>query len=49
MKKYEYKVLQDTATQSFSLDDINSLGQECWRVVSYLLTDGGEEICLLER
>lgn len=49
MKKYEYKVVQDYATKRFSLDDVNALGQEGWRVVSYTIADGGQECCLLER
>lgn len=49
MNKYEYKVLEETATTSFNLDDVNKLGAGGWRVVSWKITDGGLETILFER
>jgi hypothetical protein len=49
MKKYEYKTLQESNTSRFSLDDVNKLGMEGWRVVTWMIADNGYETILFER
>ena len=49
MKKYEYKVLQETDTYAFSIENINYLGEQGWRVITWLIADNGYETVLLER
>ena len=49
MKTYEYKVLQETETVLFRLEDVNKLGAEGWRVVSWSVDDRGYETVLMEK
>ena len=49
MKRYEYKLLEDCATKSYGLKDINELAKDGWRVVYTILTDGYYEKTLMER
>lgn len=50
MKKYEYKVLQDIyGEESFNLNDINELGKNGWRIMTWKTDDSGYETVLLER
>lgn len=49
MKKYEYYILEDSDTYSYSLEDINKLAQEGWRVVWTIRADNGFEKTLFER
>jgi hypothetical protein len=47
--KYEYKTLEESDTFKFTLDDVNKLGQEGWRVVWWSIVDSGKETILLEK
>ncbi len=49
MKQYEYKMLSDTDTYSYSIDDVNELGKQGWRVIYIDTPDYGHERTLLER
>jgi hypothetical protein len=49
MKKYEYKLLRDVDTYAWDLEDLNDLGQQGWRVVSWEQSDSGKESVLLEK
>lgn len=49
MNKYEYRMLEETAVKRLTLDDLNELGEQGWRVVSWMIPDGGYECVLLER
>ena len=39
MKKYQYQLLKDCDTFTYSLDEINKLASKGWRVVYPSLTD----------
>ncbi len=52
--KYKYKYLEDFGGKlnkagGFTLEDINKLGEEGWRVVQYICGDDLYEACLLEK
>ena len=49
MKKYEYKVFEETETTLFRLEDVNKMGAKGWRVVSWSVADNGWETVLFER
>ena len=49
MPKYEYMTLKDNSVYEYTLDDINKLGAEGWRVVQTLIYANGSEATLLER
>ena len=49
MKTYEYTVLEEAETRSFTLDDVNHLGKQGWRVIQWKINSSGLESVLFER
>ena len=51
MKKYIYKTLAKNLQKNidYSIDDLNKLGEEGFRVVSFNYDDFGNEILVLEK
>jgi hypothetical protein len=47
--RYEYKTLQETDVYKFTIEDVNALGAEGWRINTWSLADNGYESILLER
>lgn len=41
--------LEDTETSVFTMDDVNAEAKNGWRIVTWLIEDGGNETVLLER
>jgi len=46
--RYQYKILVASVVTRLE-DDINNLGKDGWRVVSWTITDNGNESAIMEK
>ena len=49
MKRYEYKLLEDSPSKFYGIDDYNEFGKEGWKVVYTNIGKGNYQSTLLER